>query len=359
MIEYRDITGGVEGSGDNLHGLVTPFNTWTTIGDMQRGGFKECVAPGTFKKTLQERDVVLIHNHNTAWPLARTSVPEGVGHLDLSEDASAGLRADAKPVMTSVGKDVMMLADAKVLRGMSFGFEVIKDAWTDDNGNPSDDMRGTQRTIHEVRLHEVTTTAFPAYPTTELGTRDRFGGTDDLLTRRQAFIANEQRDNPKPYGNVEYADPKNGKYPIDTEKHAKAGWAYINVASNADEYPLNGVTLESVKANIKAALKKFGVQISEENAAQLALEWRDDPSGDEYAAMRDAIRYLKAGNTDAAIAALAAKLPENGNSDDCEMNGAEGSGGPGPESEEVDQADEDDKQRMAQMAAILQRELDR
>src|SRR5215469_18604745 len=26
----------------------------------------------------------------------------------------------------------------------------------------------------------------------------------------------------KPYGNVKYADPKNGKYPIDTEEHIRA-----------------------------------------------------------------------------------------------------------------------------------------
>ena len=37
----------------------------------------------------------------------------------------------------------------------------------------------------------------------------------------------------KPYGDVKYADPKNGKYPIDTAEHAKAAWAYINMPKNA------------------------------------------------------------------------------------------------------------------------------
>ncbi len=67
---------------------------------------------------------------------------------------------------------------------------------------------------------------------------------------------------PKPYGNGTYADPKNGKYPIDTKEHAKAAWSYINMPKNAAKYPLNGVSLSSVKAKIKAACKKFGIEIT-------------------------------------------------------------------------------------------------
>jgi HK97 family phage prohead protease len=74
-------------------------------------------------------------------------------------------------------------------------------------------------------------------------------------------------DSPKPYGDVSYADPKNGKYPINTKAKAKAAWSYINMPKNAAKYPLNGVTLASVKARIKAACKKFGVDISEANSA--------------------------------------------------------------------------------------------
>jgi HK97 family phage prohead protease len=85
-----------------------------------------------------------------------------------------------------------------------------------------------------------------------------------------ALYANEpgraMADN-KPYGNVAYADPKNGKYPIDTASHAKSAWSYINMPKNAAKYPLNGVSLSSVKARIKAACKKFGIDISEGNSA--------------------------------------------------------------------------------------------
>lgn len=66
----------------------------------------------------------------------------------------------------------------------------------------------------------------------------------------------------KPYGDVKYADPKNGKYPIDTEAHAKAAWSYINQDKNASQYPMNGVSLQTVKDAIMAACKHFGIDIS-------------------------------------------------------------------------------------------------
>jgi len=77
-----------------------------------------------------------------------------------------------------------------------------------------------------------------------------------------AAAKNKAGSSPKPYGNVTYADPKNGKYPIDTEEHVRAAWSYVNQAQNAAKYPMNGVSLDSVKAKIRAAAKKFGIQIS-------------------------------------------------------------------------------------------------
>ena len=70
-------------------------------------------------------------------------------------------------------------------------------------------------------------------------------------------------DSNKPYGNVTYADPKNGKYPIDTHDHAKAAWAYINMPKNAAMYPMNGVTRSEVKDRIRAAMKKLGADVAD------------------------------------------------------------------------------------------------
>lgn len=71
----------------------------------------------------------------------------------------------------------------------------------------------------------------------------------------------------KPYGAVEYADPKNGKYPLDTEAHIRAAWAYVNVAENAAKYPVNGVTLASVKAKIAAAMKRIGADVADSDSS--------------------------------------------------------------------------------------------
>lgn len=90
----------------------------------------------------------------------------------------------------------------------------------------------------------------------------------------------------KPYGDVTYADPKNGKYPVDTAEHAKAAWSYINMPKNASQYPMNGVTLSEVKGRIKSACRKFGIEISDDSgssssrAESLAAYTRNAPLKD-------------------------------------------------------------------------------
>lgn len=64
------------------------------------------------------------------------------------------------------------------------------------------------------------------------------------------------------YGDVEFADPVNNKYPIDTEAHVRAAWSYINHKDNADKYDADEV--QTIKARIKRAAKKFGIEISDD-----------------------------------------------------------------------------------------------
>jgi len=70
----------------------------------------------------------------------------------------------------------------------------------------------------------------------------------------------------EPYGDVEYADPgyreEKKRYPLDSEAHCRAAWAYINMPKNADLYTPE--QLEHVRGKIIAALKKYGVDVSEE-----------------------------------------------------------------------------------------------
>lgn len=81
----------------------------------------------------------------------------------------------------------------------------------------------------------------------------------------------------EPYGDVKYADPgyrdNKKRYPIDTAEHARAAWAYINVPKNAGMYTAEQLAV--IKGKIKAALQKFGVQVSGDGENQNA-------SMDEY-----------------------------------------------------------------------------
>lgn len=58
----------------------------------------------------------------------------------------------------------------------------------------------------------------------------------------------------KKFGDVKFADPVNNKYPIDTEKHIRAAWNYINQEENAAKYSTEEVKL--IKSRIVKAWKE-------------------------------------------------------------------------------------------------------
>ena len=70
----------------------------------------------------------------------------------------------------------------------------------------------------------------------------------------------DPKDGEREYGDAEFADPVNKKYPIDTEKHVRAAWSYINHKDNAAEYQKGDV--ETIKGRIKRAAKKFDIEIT-------------------------------------------------------------------------------------------------
>lgn len=70
------------------------------------------------------------------------------------------------------------------------------------------------------------------------------------------------------YGDVEFADEKNKKYPIDTAAHIRAAWNYINKPKNAK---LSGGATE-IKAKIVAAWKKKIDPKGPPSAAEKAMQ---------------------------------------------------------------------------------------
>jgi hypothetical protein len=81
----------------------------------------------------------------------------------------------------------------------------------------------------------------------------------DKIDRRDDVNPDEGE---KEYGDVKFADPVNHKYPIDTAEHVRAAWSYINHKDNAAKYDKDEVS--TIKARIKRAAKKHGVEIDED-----------------------------------------------------------------------------------------------
>ena len=122
--------------------------------------FREYIAPGAFRKTLQETpDVRLLINHE-GLPLARTKN----GTMTLTED-EIGLRFDAVLADTSESRDLWTLVQRGDVDQMSFAFRVIRQKWSDDR---------SERTLTEVSLADgdVSVVTYPAYPATSVEARE-------------------------------------------------------------------------------------------------------------------------------------------------------------------------------------------
>jgi hypothetical protein len=78
----------------------------------------------------------------------------------------------------------------------------------------------------------------------------------------------DRRDDTKPkygghkYGDVEFADTTNNKYPIDTPEHVRAAWNYINHKDNAAKYDKDEVEL--IKSRIEKAANHHNVEIEKD-----------------------------------------------------------------------------------------------
>lgn len=134
--------------------------------------FTERIAPGAFIRSLKSRnDVKILWNHDTGSVLGSTRA----GTLKLTED-DRGLRVEAQLPNTTVGRDAAELLKRGDIDSMSFGFSVPRggDDWNAD---------GSERTLREVRLHEVSIVAFPAYSGTAGTTTVR--GLDAVAKRAE------------------------------------------------------------------------------------------------------------------------------------------------------------------------------
>jgi hypothetical protein len=67
----------------------------------------------------------------------------------------------------------------------------------------------------------------------------------------------DPKEGEREYGDVQFADPTNKKYPIDTEEHVRAAWSYIHHKDNAAEY--DAKDLKTIENRIRKAGEKYGI----------------------------------------------------------------------------------------------------
>lgn len=170
-VAYSNLELRADGDGKTLVGYAAVFDSpseplpWT-----------EFVRRGAFSKTIKDgADVRLLIDHEGV-PLARTKS----GTLKLNED-DTGLRIEAS--LDDANPDAAKLLSA-MRRGdisqMSFAFETVKDAWSDDRRT---------RELKEVRLYDVSVVTYPAYEQTMVQLRNKQSDSTDAATLKSPSLA--------------------------------------------------------------------------------------------------------------------------------------------------------------------------
>ena len=147
---------GTETEPTTIRGYAIKFNSETTIG----GYFRESIKPEAVADDIQAQDVRALWNHNSDYPLGRTMNDT----LKLSKD-STGLLFEITPPDTSWGRDALESVRRGDVSGMSFGFFVKADKWSQQ------DKPLPLRELLEIELLEVSPVTFPAYPSTSAKVR--------------------------------------------------------------------------------------------------------------------------------------------------------------------------------------------
>ncbi len=157
-------------SGQTTKGFACLYDNDTNIG----GYFIERFASGAFTESLKERDVVALHSHDDGRPMGRMSRDT----LRFSDDTK-GLGFENDLPDTQDGRDLATSIERGDIEGMSFRFRAIKEEWDESGDIP-------KRTVTEAELYEITYTAFPAYPDTEVGMRSLQMARDERRQHNKA-----------------------------------------------------------------------------------------------------------------------------------------------------------------------------
>jgi HK97 family phage prohead protease len=172
MLEIRTAT--FERSGNKLAGYAAVYDAPSyplTVRGVNNGKpFVERVARGAFDSSLSG-NVSMLVGHDRRELLANTRS----GLLKLGSDTK-GLAFEVDLPDTQRARDVRALVEAGVLTEMSFGFYVRSDAW-----------KGSERTLSEVDLREISIVENGAYPQTSAEARNYAPALARLRLRLRAL----------------------------------------------------------------------------------------------------------------------------------------------------------------------------
>jgi len=182
-----------DGDGDDLvfEGYAAVFDVWSE----DLGGFREQIAPGAFRNTIETDDVRALLNHNPNYVLGRNRS----GTMTLSED-ERGLRFEIHAPNTNWARDLRESVRRGDINQCSFGFETIEDEWKSQKGLD-------ERTLRNVRLQDVSIVTYPAYDRTSVSARStreiyqshleekKYTGRNAVLRRKLELKDKEGRGN--------------------------------------------------------------------------------------------------------------------------------------------------------------------
>lgn len=153
-----------EGKPPVLTGYAVRYNAWSD--PLWPNGPRERFLPGAFTDWLAtEPDVRALIGHDPNLIMGRTVA----GTVSLRE-TKQGLAFEVIPPDTTYARDLLASIGRGDVRGMSFGFSL---ADPEKDQQREVDSKGNEKwTVARAKVHEITFTAFPAYPQTSVGLRD-------------------------------------------------------------------------------------------------------------------------------------------------------------------------------------------
>lgn len=151
-------------------------------------GWTEEISREAIEKALEQKDldVVTLWNHNRDEPIGR--YPET---LELKAD-DVGLLTTTRPVDCRAARDLVARIAGKVVRGMSFGFYLIREELVNKKGRDLPHF-----IIKEIELFDVSFVTFPFYQSTDAGIAGRSVTKQDFeerLSRHSLKVKDIERD---------------------------------------------------------------------------------------------------------------------------------------------------------------------